>query len=173
MRQKLEFYEKAGVQATMDMQLAARRVAVENHRLRIMLMRRGAHPKEIDDFLNMPYETVGISRLDELAVISSPLISMPSVTEIDAGMVASDWKSENHSTKYDGRDGRALGPPQYNFDSDIKCHDTTSCDVAANIIADLNGEMDTAKALVALGCATTGDCHVKNTNLMQIIDEFA
>jgi hypothetical protein len=47
----------------------------------------------------------------------------------------------------------------------------TSCDDAANIIADFQGHGDPLRARSALGCGDSTDCHVKNTTLFQLMDE--
>ncbi|PHH78360.1 hypothetical protein CDD82_3089 [Ophiocordyceps australis] len=51
MERKVQDYERRGVEATLEMQQAARTVAVENARLRMMLAQRGASPNDIDAFL--------------------------------------------------------------------------------------------------------------------------
>lgn len=51
MQKKLQDYEKRGVEATLEMQQAARNVAVENSRLRILLGYHGVTSEDIDKFL--------------------------------------------------------------------------------------------------------------------------
>ncbi|PHH65657.1 hypothetical protein CDD81_1743 [Ophiocordyceps australis] len=51
MERKVQEYERRGVEATLEMQQAARTVAVENARLRMMLAQRGASSSDIDAFL--------------------------------------------------------------------------------------------------------------------------
>jgi hypothetical protein len=51
MQKKLQTYEREGVQATLDMQQAAKRVALENDRLRILLNQRGVTDNEISQYL--------------------------------------------------------------------------------------------------------------------------
>ena len=50
-QKKLQEYERQGVQATLDMQQAARDVAIENDRLRMLLQQRGVTSDEISAFL--------------------------------------------------------------------------------------------------------------------------
>ncbi|TQV90615.1 hypothetical protein IF1G_10767 [Cordyceps javanica] len=64
MQRRLDEYEKQGVEATLQMQQAARTVAIENSRLRLLLARRGVTDQEVDKFLAM-FET-GIARDDEI-----------------------------------------------------------------------------------------------------------
>lgn len=51
MQRRLDEYEKQGVDATLQMQQAARTVAIENSRLRILLAQRGVYDGEVDKFL--------------------------------------------------------------------------------------------------------------------------
>ncbi|KAM3459010.1 hypothetical protein MY3296_000157 [Beauveria thailandica] len=64
MQRRLDEYEKQGVEATLQMQQAARTVAIENSRLRLLLARRGVTNAEVDKFLAM-FDT-GIARDDEV-----------------------------------------------------------------------------------------------------------
>lgn len=48
---KVDEYERRGVQATLEMQQAARRVAGENAKLRTLLKRRGVTDEEVEEFL--------------------------------------------------------------------------------------------------------------------------
>jgi hypothetical protein len=52
MQKKLHEYERQGVQATLDMQQAARDVALENDALRLMLQRRGVSVDDITAFVH-------------------------------------------------------------------------------------------------------------------------
>ncbi|POR33749.1 Uncharacterized protein TPAR_06010 [Tolypocladium paradoxum] len=51
MERKLQEYERRGVEATLEMQQAARTVAMENARLRAMLSQLGASAADVDAFL--------------------------------------------------------------------------------------------------------------------------
>lgn len=51
MERKIQEYERRGVDATLEMQHAARSVAVENARLRVMLAQMGAAAADVDAFL--------------------------------------------------------------------------------------------------------------------------
>ncbi|EGX89717.1 hypothetical protein CCM_07969 [Cordyceps militaris CM01] len=75
MQRRLDEYEKQGVEATLQMQQAARTVAIENSRLRLLLARRGVTDREVDKFLAM-FET-GIARDDEILHNGSGLQALP------------------------------------------------------------------------------------------------
>lgn len=51
LKRQVQEYERQGVQATLDMQQAARHVALENSKLRLMLRNRGVSDEEIERFL--------------------------------------------------------------------------------------------------------------------------
>lgn len=115
MQRRLDEYEKQGAEATRQMQQAARAVAIENSRLRMLLARRGVTPDEVDKFLAM-FET-GIPSDDET---TSPLGSMPAASASTghythrANAAATTTATTTHSTnpstyqhhnQYQGDDG--------------------------------------------------------------------
>ncbi|GAB1313399.1 hypothetical protein MFIFM68171_03609 [Madurella fahalii] len=51
LKAKLREYERQGVQATLEMRQAARRVALENSRLRSLLASRGVRDEDVDQYL--------------------------------------------------------------------------------------------------------------------------
>jgi hypothetical protein len=51
LQQKVQDYERRGVEATLEMQRAARVVAIENSRLRSLLARHGVSAEEVDAYL--------------------------------------------------------------------------------------------------------------------------
>ncbi len=57
MQRRLQEYERRGVQATLDMQQAARGVALENDHLRALLASHGISSNEIDRFLHFGVAT--------------------------------------------------------------------------------------------------------------------
>lgn len=67
MRKQLQEYERRGVEASLEMQRAARNVERENRCLRIMLARRGVLPDEIQAFLQLPDEAADDPVPDDMA----------------------------------------------------------------------------------------------------------
>ncbi|KAK3933919.1 hypothetical protein QBC46DRAFT_400959 [Diplogelasinospora grovesii] len=51
LQQRLDEHERLGIQATLEMQQAARHVARENERLRALLLRKGVSDAEVEEFL--------------------------------------------------------------------------------------------------------------------------
>ncbi|KAK9414316.1 hypothetical protein SUNI508_02415 [Seiridium unicorne] len=68
-------FEQQGVQATVDMQRAARVVAVKNEKLLALLALHGVHQPEIDAFLAMP-DVIGATSAG--GAQTQPLLSPPS-----------------------------------------------------------------------------------------------
>jgi len=58
MRKQLEAYERRDSEATLQMQYAARQVARENDRLRLLLARHGVPSEDVQAFLRLPDEMV-------------------------------------------------------------------------------------------------------------------
>lgn len=145
MRQRLRAYENEGIQASLDMQSAARAVAAENRSLRILLARHGVVGEAVDEFLrnNGVDQTTTPSADTHVVTINTPLqtVDSSSVSPISPSDTGSD------------------PPPGTHMD----------CDIAASIVADLHGHGDHNLARTTLGC-TTRSCSVKTTRVFSIID---
>ena len=53
---------------------------------------------------------------------------------------------------------------------DRSADDTTSCEIAASIIASMHGHVDAEEARAELGCSSNVSCMVKNTTIFQSMD---
>ncbi|CAG9990804.1 unnamed protein product [Clonostachys byssicola] len=117
-------YEKAGAQATIEMQKAARAVQAENRSLRAILASYGLSPAAIQ------------MKIDEEAK-----------------------KAELSSSS----------------DSQVHPEPTTPlekpCEEAAAILAQLGNGSDSSSIRDLLGCVGEGKCFVRNTELMQIMEQ--
>jgi len=184
MRNKLGEYERGGIQASLDMQCAARRIARENYRLRMMLTLHGVLPAEIEAFLSLPDEQ--LERTPSAVAESIPhhrrrlltLHGQPGLGTVPVS--AQDESVKNPSTAADGQ--RSCRLP-LNFDCRVMDLAPTSgtglatsylgtpCKVAASIIAEVQGHRDAAQALVDLGCSGVTDCLVNNNTIFQLIDK--
>ncbi|KAK6539984.1 hypothetical protein TWF694_008817 [Orbilia ellipsospora] len=60
LQQRLREYETKGIQASAQMQQAARKVALENQRLRMLLQQNGVSPAEVDRFLSSFHDQTGL-----------------------------------------------------------------------------------------------------------------
>lgn len=95
MREKVQTHERLGVAASQEMQRAARVIARENLLLRLMLVRRGVRPDEIQAFLRssaeedgrVPYEIANASVLTSPSPSeSTPLLQPQPYTAISAAL---------------------------------------------------------------------------------------
>ncbi|KAI0593446.1 hypothetical protein F4775DRAFT_497868 [Biscogniauxia sp. FL1348] len=154
---RLREYEASEVQASLDMQQAARAVAWKNERLLMLLARHGVAQEEIDAFLQL------------------------SDAQARDMMVPRDRSHVGASPKMPP-DGQAITPGDSRLASHKLCTTTTdgdsnalstSCDAAASILANLKGHDDTLQAREVLGCGSQRNCHIKNTHLFQLMDEAA
>lgn len=76
LQRKIQEHERRGVEATLEMQQAARNVAVENSRLRILLKYRGVSDEEIDKFLQT-FPDQGPTEVAK-ATVQQPAVGPPS-----------------------------------------------------------------------------------------------
>ncbi|OIW32812.1 hypothetical protein CONLIGDRAFT_153727 [Coniochaeta ligniaria NRRL 30616] len=83
----------------------------------------------------------------------------PSLDDTPASTAA--WPSTGESTPLQ------LPEPDIGRNSGME----TSCDVAAAILANMQGHEDTSRARVVLGCTSPSNCIVKNTRVFDLLDE--
>ncbi|KAI1183969.1 hypothetical protein F5B17DRAFT_443008 [Nemania serpens] len=185
-------YEQREVRASVEMQRAAREVAWVNERLVELLAARGVTRGEVDEFLrrrkeerdrggafedyarsaNQDPESFQRSRG---GVTRAVLVAGAEAS--DPAIVASEGVSKGIGDAR-GR-GRVSGSGIEGRDIDTDTSTSTegsralltSCDDAANIIAQLQGHGDVLHARETLGCGDSPNCHIKNTRLFQLMDE--
>lgn len=209
LQRRVADYERRGVQATLEMQQAARRVAEENARLRALLQMNGMGEAEIDEWLRgSPEEAVaaddrvtGESRM--VAVASMPTtthrVSVTALLNDEPPMPAAAYRyrpgplSVSSSASRDSflHSGQSSAPPDEDrtstssasmfgssaassADQPAACCTAgteTSCEVAATILTSMQGRWDTNRARAALGCTGPSECTVKNTRVLELLDE--
>lgn len=148
MRHKLQEYEHAGAQATLGMQQAARRVALENERLRLLLHRHGVTSEETQAFLRSFGDDGDAARQHspKIQKTALPPLSPPRRDPPKA-------QSQEHDTSF--------------TQSPSEMH----CDAAAQLLAEMNGHDDREAMKSALGCEGGHACNVKNTALFRIMED--
>ncbi|KAK2040039.1 hypothetical protein LZ31DRAFT_558233 [Colletotrichum somersetense] len=87
LQRKVQEYEKRGIEASLQMQRAARDVAIENSRLRALLASRGVSSDQVDAYLRSfeddPKSSSAISINTTLApILSGPVVFEPSPTQL-------------------------------------------------------------------------------------------
>lgn len=212
MQRRLNEYERLGVQATLEMQQAARAVAKENERLRALLARMGISDAAVDEALRIggpiddqPAQHRRTSREDAVSK-ESPVLRqtrflntrhLSSVTALlnegqpttpvcslhqEPPSAASSSNDERLSVMPDkdsteSSSADLLSPSEstvsHPVDADLG-HNSgmeMSCDVAATILASVQGHEDTSRARVVLGCVGPTACVVNNLKVFDLLDE--
>ncbi|OLN86850.1 hypothetical protein CCHL11_04599 [Colletotrichum chlorophyti] len=87
LQRKVQEYEKRGIEASLQMQKAARDVAIENSRLRALLASRGVSAEQVDAYLrSFEDESKGspsVSMSTTLApILNAPIVLEPSPTQL-------------------------------------------------------------------------------------------
>ncbi|EFQ34279.1 uncharacterized protein GLRG_09423 [Colletotrichum graminicola M1.001] len=87
LQRKVQEYEKRGIEASLQMQKAARDVAIENSRLRALLASRGVSSDQVDAYLRSfdddPKSSSAISINTTLApILNGPVVLEPSPTQL-------------------------------------------------------------------------------------------
>lgn len=199
MQRRLREYELHGAENNLQIQRAARAVALENRRLRQLLAHHGVSLVEVEAYLR----TCGDG--DSYPSSSSPVRAKPTPSLISQAVVPStascrsakarerpslspehSWNVSilaSHPTRAVGAQVRvpSLAPaPGPDRPASAPAPSTTTattlethCDDAAGIIAQLCGDGDSARARTVLGCVGSTDCVVRNTVLFQLMDEVA
>ncbi|EAA34649.1 hypothetical protein GE21DRAFT_607 [Neurospora crassa] len=192
LQRRLDEQERLGVQATFEMQQAARQVAHENRRLRALLFQKGVSDAEVDEFLgrgdpglidNQQVHDRLVPNAERPKTparscnLNSSCENPPHRTEENSGLLESigppdeddtptvleDWPHSSETSS------SHLTDPAVLYNSGME----TSCDVAAAILANMHGHADTSRIRVVLGCTGPSDCIVKNTRVFDLLDEAA
>lgn len=187
------------MQATLDMQRAARAVALENARLRSLLSSKGVSGDEVERYLASPgegcqalrrAETGGAccsrERSDAPEAIARHTSSSPAGSRV-AAMDAFPLMSLKRLVNKDGPhpfDTLDRGPEHSATlaeKADIQKQSASesaaapskfhemSCSAAAEIIADAHGHGDACLARTVLGCVDSSNCIIRNTQVLQVL----
>ncbi len=206
LRRQLDERERLGVQATFEMQQAARQVARENERLRALLFQRGISDAEVEEFLgrgegpidnqlvrnglttraSIPSSTPRVSSL--MALLNGEHTKTPARSfHLESSSETPPRSKEEKSRLFEPMGTHEDGTPtflgdwpgssettlSYLTDPDVrhKSGMETSYEVAAAILANMQGHEDTSRARVVLGCTSPSTCIVKNTRVFDLLDE--
>lgn len=151
MERKLHEYERRGVDATLEMQQAARTVAVENTRLRMMLAQMGAGAADVDAFLQAFQDRDAAQTLSSVRFLQEqPSSSAPSSAGSSSAVVPSqecclDFARHQGRGARSGLDG--LCPPLLSLPVPPTAHSRVAFD-----------KLDVlAAASIQQGCCDEGD----------------
>lgn len=208
LQQRLDEHERRGVQATLEMQQAARHAARENEKLRALLLRKGVSDAEVQEFLRHedPNNVDDRRNRQQLTARPPAASGTPGVSSVAALLNGQQLGTPPRSrhlgplpgSSHGRRDANSSlleqpvmpredettpswaewpGPSEAtssHLSDPVGCHESgmeTSCDVAAAILADMQGHGDTSRVRVVLGCTQPGECIVKNTRVFDLLDE--
>jgi hypothetical protein len=168
LEEKVQKYELATVEATVQVQNSARFVLEENAALRRLLREKGVAEEEIDEYLSSTRDRVtrlsgtvsAIKGQDELPDQETPLR--------DAAMTPALRTTKNRVrlTCVLPQEGAQDGGNIYNNQPD-----TMDCYEAAAIITGIRTASTVADVRQELGCGTQGQCSVQNAEVFQALSE--
>lgn len=186
-KRKLLDLEERGVQASVAVQQAARKVAEENDLLRELLARKGVYQQEVDEFLRISRKiNVGDAVYNVKCQLPARLVTWNSAPGTgpprpcnrtdDTSSPPSDLPNQSLGTNNDQRGLLLRGTA----DSGVDCATPrfvpehtgldTSCEEAATVLAFMRGHGDSERALNELGCEALSSCRIQNTNLLDVMD---
>ncbi|KAM0268903.1 hypothetical protein ACHAQH_009863 [Verticillium albo-atrum] len=197
LQRKVQEYEQRGIEASLEMQRAARDVAIENSRLRALLAQRGVTNHEIDTHLRYCEDGIPWYNPNHYMAASIPFAPSPARTETNSssspihGMTHDQLPLDplsvlaNASTHHDYVSKAFAEPmptamPTKYMAAERNHHSAfptaspheMSCNAAARIIADMQGHSDDRMARTALGCgASSRDCVVKNVTVFRAMEQ--
>jgi hypothetical protein len=183
----LREYDERGLQATIAIQQAARKVAWENFQLRALLANKGVSAQEITEFL------YGRQQKD---AVGQPAKPSPPINVLNQNNAL----HEDQPITDDSTPVGALSPPESDYTSNTSvvmeggCLDLLPpvsdcfcppippppdrddlmlempCESAATIIASMRRNGDKDYALSKLGCNENTQCNVKNIKVLQVME---
>ncbi|KAB5528058.1 hypothetical protein GE09DRAFT_975570 [Coniochaeta sp. 2T2.1] len=199
LQQRVNDYEKRGIEASLEMQQAARRVAGENARLRALLAVKGVSDAEVEQWLHAgpdsgaspPPQAPAPTPNYHTLPLSPASCSSYHTTKAPPGPRANPQKPYTHPT------GNSPDTSDFNFSTTspatsqpnpprvapekslaervaVCCTsgNETSCEAAALILANMHGHGDVSRSRAALGCTDDSpNCTVKNTRVLELLDQ--
>ncbi|KAK6333144.1 hypothetical protein TWF718_010967 [Orbilia javanica] len=184
LQQRLREYETKGSHASVEMQRAARKVALENQRLRMLLQQEGVLPAEIDHYLSsfelgLQFEALGdlISRhrKSQTSILNGAISRSPDSLNNEEALSSVDGEGEilnlkNIILEDTSDESRCEGAEISITPADSKFE--MPCERAADIILQMRGDGDEQAVFSQLGCEGPASCTMKNTTVFQLLDEI-
>ncbi|TLD16446.1 uncharacterized protein PgNI_00641 [Pyricularia grisea] len=173
LRVRIAEFERRGVQATLEMQQAARAVAEENMQLRNLLALRGVGQAEIDAFLQRGEVTHAGELVPRNSCAIEPPLVGPTNPNAHSQNVAGGQAVMDASVVGEQRQSAGLTSTDADSATRPPLHSMleTPCDNATVILAQVRGHGSEVSIRKALGCIGPGSCVVRNTKLLQLMEE--
>ena len=159
LEQKIQQYERKGVEATMEVQAAARGVVEENGRLRSESLRL---QKENDE-------------LRRLLEASASQLEIERAREGEATCCAASAPLEQASQCQKRGPDTPPAPQEKSSTATVLGDDTSSCEYAAHIITSMRADVNAEDVRAELGCDSSQglkDCKVDNSKLFLAVDRY-
>ncbi|KAF5026685.1 hypothetical protein F66182_1234 [Fusarium sp. NRRL 66182] len=198
LQNRVREYERRDGQATLEMQRVARTVANENAALRGLLAAKGVPTDEVEAHIEAARHeerTVVKAGVSSATPVSTPSCAASPITIASRRHVihrgqervntscslqpkssppptpATTVTSCGEETVAD-RSGCCRRPQPQAEMQKPKSMDKIHCIEAATILAQIRGHPDISQARDALGCSSNNDCMVRNTDLLDLMDEM-
>ncbi|KAK4236982.1 hypothetical protein C8A03DRAFT_35095 [Achaetomium macrosporum] len=165
LEQRVRRAELQGVQASVEVQAAARQVAEENRKLRLLLRHHGISESSLETYLASGVvippsaSRVGLPSLAGRSPISSAVQRLEQVLEPRKAL------STNSATVC--RDSTCTSPSASPLSADEK----HNCSMAADLISTMTGA-NPHEVRTSLGCAPGTDCHVDSSKISDAIEQL-
>ncbi|KAK2865118.1 hypothetical protein FQN49_003896 [Arthroderma sp. PD_2] len=189
---RLQRYERHGVDVTIEVQAAARKVAKQNAMLRSLLNSLGVSDIKIDDYLlhaegnssaSVPEKRPAViphtttqTHADIAAPIDCPRSQEPQKSWLPDADTAHNPVRQACSGDSVGQadpkleDGESPNRVSLGRSSTAWEDNMTPCEEAARIIAGMRGNCDEEVVRAELGCSADMSCMVGNMNIFQALD---
>ncbi|RKL05321.1 hypothetical protein BFJ71_g3081 [Fusarium oxysporum] len=199
LQNRVREFERRDGQATLEMQRVARAVAGENAALRGLLAAKGVSIEEVEAHVAaVKHEEKMVARAGVATVtpVSTPSSNASPVVIASRPMSCSQPQGcapvrENSNpsfaiqpkmyspptpattaTSCTEESGCCPRPQQQPGPQQPKSFDKIHCMEAATILAQIRGQSDISQARAVLGCAEGETCMVRNTDLLNLMDEM-
>ncbi|PCD38360.1 hypothetical protein AU210_006834 [Fusarium oxysporum f. sp. radicis-cucumerinum] len=176
LQNRVREFERRDGQATLEMQRVARAVAGENAALRGLLAAKGVSIEEVEAHVAaVKHEEKMVARAGVATVtpVSTPSSNASPVVIASRPMSCSQPQGcapvrENSNPSF------AIQPKMYSpptpTTTATSCTEESGC--SATILAQIRGQSDISQARAVLGCAEGETCMVRNTDLLNLMDEM-
>ncbi|KAL7945307.1 hypothetical protein V8C42DRAFT_54551 [Trichoderma barbatum] len=195
MQRKLQDFESKGVSATLEMQQAARDVAIENSRLRLLLAHSGITIDAVENFLQSfkgqdaseaEHYAAKIATAESIAALGRPstvATLFPEHAHVDKLAVLASASMQQSASGHDS-DGTITSddstgpvtPSSSNLNApspsevDFEAPQTMSCDAAAHIIAQMQGCGLREPSKESLEHSGQNDYLIQNSAFLKILE---
>ncbi|KAL9124623.1 MAG: hypothetical protein Q9217_006062 [Psora testacea] len=159
---RLQHYERKGVEATIEVQNAARAVAEENARLR-------------EENRRLHGELLELRNLMEGAPATSEQVIQDQAKDLEIQEPSAPVQESEIDKRCGSNESAATGSGCMTSSMTLE-EDTSSCEYAAHIITSMRADVSTDDLRAELGCADTQEwksCKVDNGRLFLAVDRYA